>query len=167
MPKPVVVSKQVLSVGASAALDNARRLLDDAELLWSSGSAPTAQALSILAIEEAAKASIWSGLARDAEGDVTLTEENHKPRLRRAREVLSLLDAFLELIDPEHPGPLDTDALKAAVDDDNAAKMRGFYVDAEGEDLHLPQEVTREEGRGWLDLATVFLRIVEDVGMAE
>ena len=181
VPKPTTVPRALLVTGTSAALQNAHRLLTDAEALQARGSAPTAQALAVLALEEAAKASSWIGLLVDQpdHNSIVLSDENHGPRLQTARHVELLLETLehliLEVLDALGGASKAKRASQAtewsagdlkdilvAAKADNLAKIRGLYVDAEPEGIRVPtEEVTVEDAAAWIGRATTFIAVVE------
>lgn len=120
------------STGIQAALENARSLLSDAELLLSNERWPRAAALAILAVEEAGKIPLIRAILMDAKGD-ELSGSWKAYRTHTKKNTLSILpelvakgarrlDDFKSLYDEtsEHPQLLD------------AVKQIALYTDACG-----------------------------------
>jgi AbiV family abortive infection protein len=176
-----MIPRAVLVDGVPAALQDAQRLLADAETLHAHSSTPTAQAMAVLALEEAVKAFIWIRLLVDQPNRavIMLSDENHGPRLQTARHLEILLETLEQFIlevlgvlggeskaesvssDTQWSAGDLQDILAAAAKDDNLAKMRGLHVDAEPDGLRVPiKEVTDEDDAAWIKRATTLIAVV-------
>lgn len=135
-----------VATGINAAIENARRLADDASLLLEAGRFPTAASLSILSIEESGKVSILRGLSvaidykevlsawKDYRSHVMKNVAWILPQLvaQGARKLDDLKPIFSK--DSEHPYLLDQ------------VKQLGFYTDCLGKaHWSLPNEVIDEK----------------------
>jgi AbiV family abortive infection protein len=118
--------------GINAAIENAKRLADDAALLLEAGRFPTAASLAALAIEEAGKDAILRQLAL-AHDDKGAAEAWREYRSHTRKNVMWVfvdlvasgarkLDDFAPIFDPtsDHPDVLDQ------------VKQLGFYTDCLG-----------------------------------
>lgn len=143
-----------IAAGMNAANENATRLSEDAELLFSSGRYPSAVSLAILSIEESGKIRILRELALAKDGkDVreawrsyrTHTKKNASWLLSQsvskgARKLEDFRELFLE--DAEHPAILDN------------LKQISFYTDCLGR-AHWSQPASVIES----DIAKSIIRI--------
>ncbi|KOA97638.1 hypothetical protein AE921_16900 [Xanthomonas arboricola] len=126
------LSPSQLADGMNAAVENAARLANDAELLVKSGSYSTAVSVAALAIEEAGKVSILRSLAlAKTDDDVRNCWRDYRSHTQKnaawilpdlvakgARKLEELRPIFAE--GSEHPGLLDN------------VKQLGFYTDCLG-----------------------------------
>jgi AbiV family abortive infection protein len=85
---------QQVADGMNAAYRNAKRLVDDARLLFDAGRFPSAASLAVLAIEEAGKASILRRLACAPDQD-TARQAWREYRSHTAKNVQWLLPQFV------------------------------------------------------------------------
>lgn len=118
--------------GINAAIENAKRLLDDADLLAKASRFPTACALAILSIEESGKPSVLRRLAlAETDAQVKLTWRDYRShQAKNAAWIITKLVAqgartlrdLSGIYDPEsgHPAVLDT------------IKQMAFYTDCYG-----------------------------------
>lgn len=121
-----------IAAGMNAASENALRLIEDAELLFSSGRYPSAVSLAILSIEESGKVSVLRELALAKDGkDVKEAWKSYRSHTKKnaswiLAELVSKgarkLEDFRELFseDAEHPALLDS------------LKQISFYTDCLG-----------------------------------
>lgn len=121
-----------IAAGMNAASENAMRLYEDAELLFSSGRYPSAVSLAILSIEESGKISILRELALAKDGkDLKEAWKSYRSHMKKnaswifaelvskgARKLEDFRELFLE--DAEHPALLDN------------LKQISFYTDCLG-----------------------------------
>lgn len=137
---------------ANAAAQNARRLLDDADLLVKRGRWPTAYSLAVLAFEEAGKAwvCVIAMLVPDeAKPDFPFGElvGGHLWKLQAAHGMAGLL-AYIRGGDGAPTSILQTaEVLDSLAREDNRAKQRGFYADCEDNVIWSPSQVTRDEAK--------------------
>jgi len=126
------LSPKEATVGINAAIANANRLADDAQLLLDSGCFPSAFSLAALSIEECGKTAILKGLTLTRNGD-DLKTSWREYRTHTRKNVMwafthliargaSKLDNFAELYrqDADHPFILEQ------------VKQLGFYTDCLG-----------------------------------
>jgi AbiV family abortive infection protein len=153
MPATPLPPKEVRDALARAAVDNADRLLTDAETLLAAGSAPTAHSLAVLALEEVGKAIICTGVLAGSDDTVTTRElfkqETgwHYAKLTRARNFADIMLVGMRGAGDNFgmTGSKDEylEALKQQRQHDNAQKMRGFYVDlTDADEVELPAAIT-------------------------
>jgi AbiV family abortive infection protein len=126
------LTPDLIAAGMNAAAANSKRLLDDAEALFSAGRYPSACSLAILSIEEAGKLSLLRALATaPSEKDIRDAWRNYRDHqtknaswiiqdlvikgARTLNDLASIFDA-----DSDHPAVLDT------------IKQLGFYTDCYG-----------------------------------
>lgn len=131
--------------GMNAAASNARRLLDDASILFELKRFPSSTSLAILSIEEAGKISILRGLALAKEGsDVKSAWQSYRSHTKK-NAAWTFLDAFknggrkltdfAELYDNESNHPHTLDHLKQI----------SFYTDCLGKaHWSIPEKVVTE-----------------------
>jgi len=127
------LTPQQIADGMNAALENARRLVEDAKLLLNAGRFPTAASLAILAIEESGKLSVLRSLAlaRDG-GEIKEAWKDYRSHTKKnvtwllpqlVAQGARKLDDMRPLFDEssEHPYLLDQ------------IKQIGFYTDCLGQ----------------------------------
>lgn len=141
-------------LAAVATLNNADRLVQDAERLVELGSYPTAHALAVLGLEELGKhVHIVSRAVRKAlEGDDSgLSQE----RLRSHHQKLTGGLLLANAVGQEDPGSAAWfEDLTKAVAQASALKLRGIYVDFEGDDVIEPSTaVSQEDAQRMTNLA--------------
>ena len=121
-----------IAIGMTAASRNARRLADDAKILFDHGRFPTAASMAALSIEEAGKVAILRGLAfaPDAEVRRTLWKAYRSHRSKNTAWILPELVA---------KGARSLDALRPAADPSashtlllDQLKQLGLYTDCLG-----------------------------------
>jgi AbiV family abortive infection protein len=152
------LSAAEIADGMNAALKNASRLTEDAEIMFNNGRYPSAASLAILAIEEAGKVPILREMS-EAEDDDSLKKFWRAYRSHKSKNVSWIfprlvqdggrkLEDFLEIFDPqgEHPAILDS------------VKQIGFYTDCLGEkNWSIPAEVVdRKLAEGLVSIAKIF-----------
>lgn len=140
---------------ALAAARNARRLLEDAELLFKRGRSPSAYSLAVLAFEEAGKAWLCV-VAMMIPGDVRPDWPyrdliaKHVDKLMAAHVMAHMLasassgqDMIASLADVG-------ENLEELAHEHNQAKQRGLYADLHDGTLWEPASVTKDEARRML-----------------
>lgn len=140
------LSASQVAHGMNAANANARRLLEDAQVLAQMGRFPTAASLAALSIEESGKASILRGLAAaKSPEEATVAWKDYRSHTRKnvgwllpemAIKGAQKLEDFRPLFEAgsEHPHVLDQ------------VKQLGFYTDCLGDaNWSVPSEVVDEE----------------------
>jgi AbiV family abortive infection protein len=111
-----------------AALDNAERLAQDAEMLLREGRYPTAHALAVLALEEYGKHILCASATIRGHADPSYWRKfrrrfnSHRDKLRNALLLTGLLAKTEVEMEP-------LDDLEAAARRRDFAKLRGLYVD--------------------------------------
>src|SRR5262249_43875544 len=127
---------------SNAALRNAKRLVEDAQILLAAKRWPTAVSLAVLAIEEAAKAEmvrlIVSASTPETLQQAWRTFRSHEFKQTRVIELVrKVAERRPELITPED-GPIERAM--------SLFKERGFYVDMDpvGHDWHEPGEFSEQ-----------------------
>lgn len=153
--------------GARAAFENAKDLLDDAEILLTKKRFARSFALSILASEEFAKSMIYKfrslGLvSEDERQDFDRAILDHKPKLKVFRKYLALTSIISQ--NPERVRRAVVDEKKSIIElveslqkemfqDEvwkiferaNEMKQRGFYVEVSGNKILSPKHTVKEE----------------------
>jgi len=120
---------------ARAAAENARRLLDDADLLVKRGRWPNAYSLAVLAFEEAGKAWVCTNamlVPEEAQPDFPFGElvGGHLWKLQAAHGMAGIL-AYIRGGDGAPASLLEVmDVLDSLAREENRAKQRGLYADA-------------------------------------
>lgn len=140
------LSAQQVAEGMNAANANARRLLEDAQVLLQMGRFPTAASLAVLSIEESGKVSILRSLATSKSLEQAVAAwKNYRSHKRKNVQWLlpdmafkgaQKLEDFLPLFDvnAEHPHLLDQ------------VKQLGFYTDCVGTaNWSVPSQVVDEK----------------------
>jgi AbiV family abortive infection protein len=147
-----VPSLEALGRFALAAARNARRLLDDAELLLKRGSSPSSYSLAVLAFEEAGKA--WMCVTAMMVADDVRPEwpyadliTKHVDKLMAAHVMAHMLasasigeDVIASLADIG-------ENLEELAREHNQAKQRGLYADLVDGTIWEPASVTKDEAR--------------------
>ena len=131
-----------------ASLRNSASLLDDARLLLGSGRAPRAHALATLALEEIGKAFLCmlALLPMPIAFYGVKSGDDFWAAWREHTDKLAWALGFREFLLLEPPGPAEQafNRLRAAVSDGHLRKLRGFYVDYDGQVLE-PGEISPAE----------------------
>ena len=139
------LSAEQIAAGVNAAIQNAKRLAEDASLLFEAGRFPSAASLAILSIEESGKVSILRSLAL-AKTDEDIADAWRDYRSHTKKNVSWLLpqlteqgarklDDFKPLFEKSSDHPYVLDQLKQI----------GFYTDCLGRaHWSIPQEVIDE-----------------------
>jgi len=166
----ISADRETVRLAASAAFRNANRLLADAEMLLHAGSAPTAHAVAILAMEEAAKAVTWRRFAdADTGQTVRFAQERHEGRLQRVRHLHNYLEMWFHYHhDPDYELPTSEafdEKIRREATSDNARKQRGFYVDVEKTTVLEPTLITDDEAREACDVARLTVALSKSVIM--
>jgi AbiV family abortive infection protein len=157
------LSTSQIAEGMNASIRNAKRLAEDAELLWERKRYPSASSLAILSIEESGKLSILRGLSI-AKNEEELKEAWKDYRTHTKKNVNWMLPELVKAgarkledfhpifeRDAEHPYILDQ------------IKQIGFYTDCLG-DAHwsIPGEIIDKRlARMLVDLAKIFVSTKE------
>jgi AbiV family abortive infection protein len=126
------LSPKQIAEGMNAASRNAKRLLEDAEILLKAKRYPTAVSVAILAIEEAGKCPILRSIATAKSGE-RLKESWKAYRSHRAKNVMWLMPLYVL------SGVRTLDGFKPLFDENSKHKERlddlkqgGFYTDCLG-----------------------------------
>ena len=155
-----------------ALLDNAARLVVDADALFPS---PRAQSLVVLAREEVGKAvwvykAFWG--AWDDEDAPREVPELRKQGLHHVAKLMEADGYLIPLVDfPGSPEPVEIELVKAyapewlaahllgIAQEDNEAKKKGFYVDLEDDgSFTVPHELDRPDLRGQIWVAADMIK---------
>ncbi len=137
---------------AVAAGENARRLLDDTEILLKHGRWPTAYSLAVLAFEEAGKSwlcVITMLMQEELKDQVDFGGKStgHLEKLQAARMMAGLLD-FVKGRPRAAAAYLDAlEALEELARQDNLAKQRGLYADFKDGIVSSPSQITQSMAR--------------------
>jgi len=151
-----------LAEASDAALEKAKRLLGDAELLLAAGRWPTAHALAVLALEEYGKCMLLSNAALSEEPFSGEEWQSLSKRLGSHTEKLGTSFGVRTVL--ENEGLEETvrqlRVHEELVAQEAARKMRGLYVDLTADTLELPDSIDEHASRtavagvkGALDLA--------------
>lgn len=149
MPVP---SLEALRRFALAAASNARRLLDDAELLLKRGSSPSAYSLAVLAFEEAGKA--WMCVTAMMVPDDVRPEWPYGDLIIKQVDKLMAAHVMAHMLASASSG---RDVIASLADigenleelarEHNQAKQRGLYADLVDGTIWEPVSVTKDEAR--------------------
>jgi len=154
------LSADQVAAGINAAIQNAKRLADDASLLFEAGRFPSAASLAILSIEESGKVSILRSLAvAKSDEDIADAWRDYRSHTKKnvswplpklMEEGATKLNDFKPLFEESSDHPYVLDQLKQI----------GFYTDCLGRaHWSIPQEVIDESLTKMLvQVAKIFAR---------
>jgi AbiV family abortive infection protein len=149
-----------VAAGINAAIQNAKRLSEDASLLFEAGRFPSAASLAILSIEESGKVSILRSLAL-AKTDEDIADAWRDYRSHTKKNVSSLLPKLME------QGARKLDDFKPLFEESSdhpyvldQLKQIGFYTDClDRAHWSMPQEVIDESlAKMLVQVAKIFAR---------
>jgi AbiV family abortive infection protein len=154
------LSVDQITAGINAAIQNAKRLAEDASLLFEAGRFPSAASLAILSIEESGKVSILRSLAlAKTNEDIADAWRDYRSHTKKnvswllpqlVEQGARKLDDFKPLFEEssDHPSVLDQ------------LKQIGFYTDCLGKaHWSMPQEIIDESlAKTLIQVAKIFAR---------